>query len=118
MIATQLGGIDLAVMAASCALAGVAFGANSWAAYTATGAWRFVHTAIAGMAALYSGAYLIVVGTDVDLQDWTQVIRGVSLWAWLIVWILPAIVRIRTTPKIRAELAERFVAEVEKALIK
>ena len=118
MIATELAGINLAVMVASCVLAGVAFGANSWAAYTATGAWRFVHTAIAGMSGLYTGAYLVLVGTDVNLEDWSQVMRGVSLWVWLIVWILPAVIRIKTTPKIRAELADRFVAEVEKALVK
>lgn len=45
---------------------------------------------VAGMAWLYSFAYSLLLISDVNFLQWSSIMRGVSIFAWVIVWIVPA----------------------------
>ena len=103
-------GVDEGVIALNALLAGGAFGFNFVVCLRAAKWGRVVHGAIAALALGYSCSYVLLLATDVAVQDWSSVMRGVSLIAWLVVWMGPAYLRLRSN------IPEKFAAEVQRQL--
>lgn len=49
----------------------------------------------AWLAVLYVAAYLFLILTNADFFAWSGLIRGISIVAWIIVWIQPARVSVK-----------------------
>ena len=74
-----------------------------------TGAWnefRWVHRTIGILAAAYSVGYLSVLLGYVDRLTWSRLFIGVSLFAWMVVWIYPPILARRVANEIVDKTAE------------
>lgn len=56
------------------------------------GQWAPLRAAIAFLAFVYGVAYALLAAGIVPLSRWSPVMRGVSLVAWPLVWIAPAVV--------------------------
>jgi hypothetical protein len=88
--------------------------ANWWAARSGLFRFRTVHAAIATVSALYVVLYLWLLGwlSPIGLSAplvpvWSSVGRGISLVAWIVVWICPACMSIRATRELHAAIRER-----------
>ena len=103
-------GVDESVIALNAVLAGGAFGFNIVVSLRSAKWGRIVHGAIAALALGYVCSYVLLLATDVAVKDWSSVMRGVSLIAWLVVWIGPAFLRLRSN------IPEKFAAEVARQL--
>lgn len=113
-------GADEWIIVVNAVAAAVAFGTNIvYAARTAHRAGRLLHAAIAVLAAIYSVSYVVLVSTDLQVVTWSSAMRGVSLLAWLIVWIGPSVERWRTERLARVPegLPQQLVSEVKRRLI-
>lgn len=105
-------GFDETIIAANAVLAGAACGFNAVTAVRCALVGRIVHSTIAVLAAGYVTAYVILLATDVAVAHWSSVMRGVSLVAWVVVWVGPAWLRLRSN------IPARFAAAVERELSK
>lgn len=103
-------GVDEGVIALNALLAGGAFGFNLVVCARSATVGRIVHGAIAALALGYVCSYVALLASDVAVKDWSSVMRGVSLVAWLVVWIGPAWLRLRSN------LPDRFAAEVQRRI--
>ena len=68
-----------------------------------SGAWvefRWVHRTIGLLAAFYCVGYLAVLTGVVDRLEWSRFFAGVSMFAWLIVWVYPPLLARRISHKI------------------
>ena len=87
--------LDRFIVAVTCVLAAVASGVNVWAALRGPVALRPMNAARAGLAAVYTAAYIwLLINPDKRLA-WSHTMTGVSLAAWVLVWITPAAIAIR-----------------------
>lgn len=68
--------------------------------------WRNVHVSIAALAAVYVGGYLYLAIWPENLLTWSQTMRGVSMLAWPVVWIIPAVVQRRSIRRTNQILEE------------
>lgn len=103
-------GVDEGVIALNAVLAGGAFGFNLVVCLRSSKWGRIVHGAIAALAVGYVCSYVLLLATDVAVKDWSSVMRGVSLVAWMVVWVGPAYLRLRSN------IPDRFAAEVQRRL--
>lgn len=74
---------------------------------------RHLFGATFGLSLVYAGSYVWLLLDFPDrVQDWSQVMRGVSLVTWVVVWIVPALVH---THKDVAQLRrlEKLVEEAQ-----
>lgn len=81
--------------------------ANWWAARSGLFRFRAVHAAIAAISLLYVTGYLWLLFGDVDPARWSSTLRGLSLVAWVVVWICPACMSIRVTREMHAAIRDR-----------
>lgn len=70
---------------------------NGWAARDGLLRFRVIHASVASLAFLYALLYGWLLIFDPPLRLWSSIGRGLSLTAWPIVWVLPAVVSIRAT---------------------
>lgn len=73
-----------------------------------TGLWlqfRWVHRIIGLLAGAYAVGYLSVLFGVVDRLTWSRFFTGVSLFAWVIVWIYPPILARRVAHDIVEQTA-------------
>jgi hypothetical protein len=76
------------------------------------GAWnefRWVHRTIGVLAASYSVGYLSVLFGYVDRLTWSRFFVGVSVFAWMVVWIYPPILARRVAKEIVDKTAEALI---------
>lgn len=69
--------------------------------------FRVVHAAVASLALCYVALYGWLLLFDPPLQTWSSVGRGLSVTAWPIVWVLPAVVSIRATRELHQAIQRR-----------
>lgn len=55
---------------------------------------RALSAASATLAAMYVGAYVWLL-VDPDVVHWSQIMRGVSIVVWPLIWILPGVTAVR-----------------------
>jgi hypothetical protein len=110
-------GWDELVLVANAAFAGLAAVFNVLVASRSAIKGRILHTAIACLATGYCLAYILLLSTDISLLEWSSVMRGVALWAWMLVWCGPALLRLRSPiPRMFAAAVEKEIAsQVEQA---
>ena len=85
---------------------------NWWAARSGLFRFRVVHAAIAAVSAMYVAGYLWLLGwlpgvAGPEVMVWSSVFRGISLVAWVVVWICPACMSIRATRELHAAIRDR-----------
>jgi hypothetical protein len=87
---------------------------NWWAARSGLFRFRTAHAAIAAVSAMYVVLYLWLLGwlSPIGLSAplvpvWSSVGRGISLVAWIVVWICPACMSIRATRELHAAIRDR-----------
>ena len=85
---------------------------NWWAARSGLFRFRTAHAAIATVSAMYVVLYLWLLGwlpgvAAPEVPVWSSVGRGISLVAWMVVWICPACMSIRATRELHAAIRER-----------
>jgi hypothetical protein len=68
---------------------------------------RTIHAAIATISVLYVAGYLWLLFGNVDPARWSSTLRGLSLVAWVVVWIMPAVLSIRTTRELHTAIRKR-----------
>ncbi len=95
-------------------LVGVSVVFNWWAARSGLFRFRTVHAAIAAVSAMYVVLYLWLLGwlSPIGLSAplvpvWSSVGRGISLVAWVVVWICPACMSMRATRELHAAIRDR-----------
>ncbi len=88
------------VVLANAVMALFAMGVNAGTAHATPEPWRSVRIPIAALAGIYSAAYLWLFFTQ-DVGPWSSIMRGVSVLAWPVVWIRPAIVNRRVVAAMR-----------------
>lgn len=98
---------------------------NWWAARSGLFRFRTVHAAIATVSALYVAGYLWLLGFLAPLgpalaaptvPQWSSVLRGFSLVAWLVVWICPACMSIQMNRDLHGAIRDRIDAEMSERL--
>lgn len=115
MLANQISsGWDEAFIILNALLAGAAFATNLAAAWRAHPFAKAVHSAIAALALVYVVGYLYLELSDVSVEDWSSVMRGVSLAAWVIAWIGPAYVRVHRSRSLPSRLERAVLNELTK----
>lgn len=92
---------DRAVVVVNALLALLSACANIGAVRGSTATWRSVHVTIAALAVVYSAAYLFLAVWPHAILTWSQTMWGVSLVAWPLVWIIPAVVQRRSNKQVR-----------------
>lgn len=92
---------DRAVVIVNSLLAFASMCANAQAIRGSSPTWRSVHAAIAALAAVYAVAYAYLAVWPHAILTWSQTMRGVSLLAWPLVWIIPAVVQRRSNRQVR-----------------
>jgi len=68
---------------------------NWYAFYKAIPGLRMVHAAIAVLSTFYVLGYIWLLSFVHDVATWSSVMRGLSILAWSIVWIAPALQSIK-----------------------
>jgi len=71
--------------------------------------YRIVHAAVAALSGVYAAGYLVLMLGDVSVENWSSVMRGVSIVAWPVVWWWPAL----TSLRVHRELKEALQAHLE-----
>lgn len=102
---------DRFVVALNGVLALVAALANLHSARGATGDWRRVRVSIAAVATAYVLGYAYLAMFPDEIITWSKVMRGVSLLAWPIVWIHPAVVQRRSMKRTKEILEKEMERE-------
>lgn len=109
--------LDVVVLSWLMLGAGVAAWAHRWA-------WmetppehrraRRMHRAIGYLSAVYVAGYAWLLSGTVSVVRWSQIFRGVSLVAFPLVWIAPAVMTARGWQRVRAA-AQQIVRAAEEA---
>lgn len=103
---------DLVVIWLNLIAAVGATAANVWAMTVSRWPYRWVFAVSAAMALVFAGGYVWLLGEFPErAQEWSQVMRGVSLLAWVLVWTMVPVVS--TLASLRAH---RALGEVEKVI--
>ena len=109
MIPTRIPALDQWVAILNLLGAGVSVVVNWQASRAGLFRFRVLHAAIVAVSVMYVAGYLWLLGVfgEVQVQRWSSVMRGFSLVAWLVVWILPAVVSIRATRELHEAIQRR-----------
>lgn len=67
---------------------------------------RLAHFLVSGFAAVYCLGYLFLLLCDPSFLIWSSWFRGISLFVWFIVWILPAYRSSRIWKKLQEQVKE------------
>lgn len=112
MTGNQIPAVDewVAVLNLACVVVSVVM--NWWAARSGLFRFRSVHAAIAAVSMMYVVLYLWLLGwvpgvAAPEVPVWSSVGRGISLVAWVVVWICPACMSVRATRELHAAIAAR-----------
>ena len=70
--------------------------------------FRWVHRTIGILALFYGAGYAAVLTGQVDRLVWSRFFTGVSLFAWLIVWIYPPVLARRIAKSIISQTAAQL----------
>lgn len=70
--------------------------------------FRTVHAAIATIALLYVAGYLWLLFGNVDPARWSSTLRGLSMVAWVVVWLLPAAMSVRMNRELHTAIRDRL----------
>ena len=94
---------------------------NWWAARSGLFRFRTVHAAIAAVSGLYVVGYLWLFGAlpGVDapsVPQWSSVLRGFAIIAWLVVWITPAVMSVRMNRDLHHAIRGRLDGEMSDRL--
>jgi len=94
---------------------------NWWAARSGLFRFRTVHAAIAAVSGLYVVGYLWLLGAlpGVDapsVPQWSSVLRGFAIIAWLVVWITPAAMSVRMNRDLHHAIRGRLDGEMSDRL--
>lgn len=108
----QIPVVDEVIAALNLCCVVVSVGFNWWAARSGLFRFRTVHAAIATVSVMYVVLYLWLLGwlpgvPGPEVAVWSSVGRGISLVAWVVVWICPACMSIRATRELHAAIRER-----------
>jgi len=82
------------------ALAAVACAVHLLAGRRGLIAVRWVRYSIAFLAATYTALYLWLILGDITVAEWSNLVRGIGPVAWVVVWILPAVLGLRVARKV------------------
>ena len=102
---------ERAVVALNALLALGATIANLLSSREATGEWRGVRVSIAAVATAYVIGYTYLAMFPEEIIVWSKVMRGVSLLAWPVVWIHPAVVQHRSMKRTKEILEKELDSE-------
>ena len=91
--------LDVVVITVSVVLASVAAGVNIVASKVGPRPLRVMSTVRGVLAAFYAAAYVWLLAHRDQRAHWSQTLSGVALAAWVVVWIVPAIIAIRLRPR-------------------
>ena len=80
---------------------------NAWAARDGLLRFRVVHAAVASLGVLYALLYGWLLLFDPPLQTWSSVGRGLSVTAWPIVWVWPALASVRAMRELHSAIRSR-----------
>lgn len=109
MIAAAFSTLDTAVFAINAAGALAAVVVNLVAAGRGgLTALRRLHVATAVLAAIYVAGYAWVLFGEPGIEQWSSVMRGVSIAAWVIVWVGPGVVSIRLNRRLHSAVQARL----------
>ena len=94
---------------------------NWWAARSGLFRFRTVHAAIAAVSGLYVVGYLwlfgLLPGVDApSVPQWSSVLRGFAIIAWLVVWIAPAAMSVRMNRDLHHAIRGRLDGEMSDRL--
>jgi hypothetical protein len=109
-----MSGVEEFVIVVNLVCVVVAFAVNVWAAKVGIIRLRTVHAAIATVCIIYVFGYvwllgwLGVFGLDApSAEAWSSVFRGISLVAWVAVWIAPAAVSVHLSRELLRAIEQR-----------
>lgn len=68
--------------------------------------FRWLHKAVGVLALCYGVGYAAVLTGTVDRLTWSKFFSGVSMFAWILVWIYPPILSRRIAKEVGKRLAE------------
>lgn len=83
--------VALAIIYTNLAAATAAGLVNLWVAKDMPAGFRYMRAVIGGLALFYAAGYVALVTNMVTITVWSEFFRGVSPFAWLLVWALPAL---------------------------
>ena len=96
---------------------------NWWAARSGLLRFRTVHAAIAAVSGLYVVGYLWLLGAlnvigvaAPSVPQWSSVLRGFAIIAWLVVWITPAVMSVRMNRDLHHAIRGRLDGEMSDRL--
>ncbi len=84
--------LDAAIIAITVVLAAIAVGVNLSAARHGPYPLRAMAAARSALACFYVAGYIWLLAHQERRVTWSKMMTGVSLVAWVVVWILPALV--------------------------
>ena len=105
---SHLNGIENFIVWASFFGSGLSWAVNIWAGYHGIPRFRKSHFLICGIAGLYALFYLYLIVFEPPYLEWSFPLRGVSLLAWVIVWIAPAIISVKSWQEVEERLQEKL----------
>ena len=107
MFANQIGRVDEVVAVLSLISAIASFVMSGLAAREGLIKLRPGHAAVATVSLIYVAGYVwLILGTPTS-GEWSSVMRGFSLVAWVVVWIVPAWVSLALARELRRAIKER-----------
>lgn len=109
----QLGVVDEVVTVLSLIGAVVAFCMSCRASRHGLLRFRPVHAAIAVLSAVYVAGYLWLLLGNPTVVLWSSVMRGFSMVAWLVVWVVPAWLSLRVNRELHAAIRKRHQQDQE-----
>lgn len=111
MLGVTLSLTDTVVAWISVVLATVSVLVNCSAFHHGVPGLRIVHLAIGLLSMFYVIGYVWLLTFVHDVETWSSAMRGLSLIAWLIVWVFPALTSVRLWRSMRSAVMSE-VAEV------
>jgi|CXWK01.1.fsa_nt_gi hypothetical protein len=108
--------LDLSATQANLFLVIVALLVNVYAFIHANPQRRPIYAPTMVLCAVYIGSYLVLLGDFPErILEWSRIMRGVSLVAWVTVWIIPPLFDVKVHQE-RKAASDRLVTEVEERL--
>lgn len=104
-----MSGLNLAIIWVNLGAAAAAAVVNFWVARRLPAGMRYMRGVIGGLAAFYAAGYVTLVTNMVSVVAWSNFFRGVSPFAWLLVWALPAIYERTMVRAIQTAQSDRHV---------
>lgn len=84
-------GLNLAILWVNLSAALAAGVINLWVAKDMPVGFRYMRGVVGGLALFYAAGYIMLVTNMVSVENWSAFFRGISPFAWILVWALPAV---------------------------